>query len=136
MFEIIPFKVVGPIRFNSAIDTLVEAHAGIKAGSAYKKKGWESWSFFDSSLLVHTSRGKVRLIQVQGPCAIESEPVQGQRLYDFFDRYQVPDTEQWMTDTLYLENGEQRELYDIPSMGMQLWVDAQERIETVLCYGK
>jgi hypothetical protein len=101
----------------------------------YKKamidESWNDYHFFDNTIEIHVNKitNIIESIECRINCFLDNVDLIGLDISDFFHFFKKYNTH-YKAEKIFLQN-EDQDVYDIESMGLQLWVNCLQKIVTV-----
>ncbi|MFB6454397.1 hypothetical protein ACE38W_03925 [Chitinophaga sp. Hz27] len=132
MFEIIPFKRFGQFEFNKNIDPYL---IGVQYDFCPKEEGesWDTYSFGSGILDIYTAEGIIESISCRGDCYLEGIMLIGMSIFVFETTFNIS-LSLIKKEQVYFYDDSMQEVYEVESLGLQIWVDHNNVIVTVIAY--
>jgi hypothetical protein len=130
MFEIILYKSVGPFEFGNDIDQYVPDFKFEFSPKETEDEDWDTYSFNNGMIDVFTRDGIIESIACRGDCYLEGNFLIGMNIDLFFSTFNI-DKSAIDVDVIYFPDDTEQDVYDVDSLGLQIWVDAEDLIVTV-----
>jgi hypothetical protein len=133
MIEITPLKSVGPFKFNSPIQPYP---ADMTPGEIEPPEPFDQlvcYHFMNDTVLVFVKGKNIDYVSVHGDCALEGVNIYKMNIAEFFKEFAIGKKDQEVQDTMWVSNTDQQNIYEIESLGLQLWVNGADEIVSVIC---
>ncbi|MRG44840.1 hypothetical protein GFS24_06925 [Chitinophaga sp. SYP-B3965] len=130
MYEIIPFKSVGPFEFKKSIDNYLSTYDMVFTPKT-SEDDWNTYSYKDGALDIYTGDDLIiTSIACRGDCFMKGEILTGMNINSFFSKFEIDKNKIKMEKVAFFDEREE-DVYDIDDWGLQLWVDKFDEIITV-----
>lgn len=127
IFEIIPFKSVGPFKLNNNVSTY--ANYNLTFHKENDSTGWDAYNL-DDKISLYTDGELIVSIACRVACSLQGDLLVGEQFSQFLT---VRQSYNISHDKIYMpEDDNYQDVYDIDEFGLQLWV-RNDIIVTVFC---
>ncbi|HEY0609426.1 MAG TPA: hypothetical protein VGD35_07210 [Chitinophaga sp.] len=129
MYEIIPFKSVGPFEFKQSIVNYLDLY-DFEFYPKEPDENWETYSYKDGVLDIYTENKIIVSITCKADCFLKGEFLIGMPIKDFFLKFGINGPSIKMEGVAFFDDREE-DVYDVDDLGLQLWVDEYRKIVAV-----
>lgn len=130
MYEIILYKSVGPFQLESNINQYKSEFELEFSPKETEQQDWDCYSYKDGMIDIFTRAGVIETIACRGDCFLNGNFLIGMNIDAFFSIFGI-DKAKISVDVVYLLDDTEQDVYEIDSLGLQVWVDEQDQIVTV-----
>ncbi|PQJ11082.1 hypothetical protein CJD36_014025 [Flavipsychrobacter stenotrophus] len=133
MVEIIPNSSVGPFSFNTPIANYLGKFPPDNIGDYEPMTESTAYYYYGGDLIVYTDeQGIIDTIGIYFDCYLKSRNLYRMPVKNFFEYFKIGGEETIVNDRLWVNEDEQQKVYEIATLGLQLWVDDTGMIATVI----
>jgi len=130
MYEIIPFKSVGPFEFNKNINQYTDLFE-FEFTPKETDGGWNTYSLKDGMFDIFTDDDLlITSIACRGDIYLSDIMLIGLDINSFWEKLNI-DNVKIKHEAVFFQDDTQQEVYDVDDLGLQLWVDEYDKIATV-----
>ena len=139
MLEIIPLISVGPFKFKEPIDKYLKEYPPEKVshidkfGSVDLPFSWTTYCYYNDCLILNVENGIIENITIEMDCMLNRKNIYNIDVHEFFNEYMIKKQEQKIDDEYRNDKKECYSIYEIDSLGLQLWVNDLNYIVTIIC---
>ncbi|SEW36237.1 hypothetical protein SAMN05428988_4468 [Chitinophaga sp. YR573] len=134
MYEIIPFKSVGPFEFKKSIDEYLSAFE-FEFIPKETDDDWNTYILKDGMLEIYTGEDLlITSIACRGDIYLYAIMLIEMDINVFWEKFNMNKIN-IKHETVFFHDDTEQEVYDIDDLGLQLWVDKYDKIVTVFVSG-
>lgn len=130
MYEIIINKSVGPFKLGHNISAYLTDYQFEYTPKQSELEDWDSYSYKEGMISLYTNQGVLESIACRTDCYIDDFFLVGANLNSFFKHFNI-DKANIEKDEIFLDDENSQFVYEIDSLGLQIWVNHDCKIETV-----
>lgn len=130
MYEIVISKSVGPFKLGCNISAYLPEYQLEYTPKESELEDWDSYRYKEGMISLYTNRGIIESIACRTDCYVDDFFLVGADLNSFFLQFDI-DKENIEEDEIFLDDENSQFVYEIDSLGLQIWVTHDCKIETV-----
>lgn len=130
MYEIILYKSVGPFQLGDNINQCRSEFELEFSPKETEEQDWDCYSYNDGMIDIFTREGIIETIACRGNCFLNGNFLIGMNIDAFFSNLGI-DKVKVIVDVVYMLDDTEQDVYEIDSLGLQVWVDEDDQIVTV-----
>ena len=132
MIEIVPHLSIGPVRFRERIDLFLEKFDDFDYHLDDDNTIWDEHYFLNRDLVVYTENDLVICAGIFCDCYLEGRNLFGMNIGEFFATFNISEKERSVDERLWVSDTEQQSVYEIQSLGLELWVNDHQNIVGIM----
>lgn len=132
MIDVIPFISVGIIKLGDDIGNYLPEDI-----EEYDQRThWANFYFYQRNVVAFVEADKIVAIAIYGDCLLDGLNLFNLNINTFFEKFKIPGKHRLVDDRVWVNEDEQHSVYEVESLGLQIWVNNLELIVTVICSAK
>lgn len=130
MFEIKINKSVGPFSLKDNINNYLSEFEFEFTPKETEQESWDSYRFKEGILVIYTNKEIIETISCRADCYINNYFLIGMNIDSFWEKFNI-DKESISSDIVYFHDDTEQDVYEVETLGLQIWVDEEKKIVTV-----